>query len=139
METEAQFNLGRNSEITRDEVKFSKFVSRLRMRFAELFTTLLEKQLLLKGVITKEEWKEIKNKIYYDFQEDNHFSELKEAEVLQNRINIIRDMEEFVGKYYSQEWVRKNVLYQTDEEIEEIDKQIEAEGSDEDMEDDEQA
>jgi hypothetical protein len=139
METEAQFNLGRNSEITRDEVKFSKFVSRLRMRFAELFTTLLEKQLLLKGVITKEEWKEMKNKIYYDFQEDNHFSELKEAEVLQNRINIIRDMEEFVGKYYSQEWVRKNVLYQTEEEIEEIDKQIEAEGSDEDMEDDEQA
>lgn len=139
METEAQFNLGRSSEITRDEVKFAKFVGRLRMRFSELFTALLEKQLLLKGVITKEEWKEIKNKIYYDFQEDNHFSELKEAEVLQNRINIIRDLDEFVGKYYSQEWVRKNVLYQTEEEIEEIDKQIEAEGSDEDMEDDEQA
>lgn len=139
METEAQFNLGRSSEITRDEVKFAKFVGRLRMRFSELFTTLLEKQLLLKGVITKEEWKEIKNKIYYDFQEDNHFSELKEAEVLQNRINIIRDLDEFVGKYYSQEWVRKNVLFQTEEEIEEIDKQIEAEGSDEDMEDDEQA
>ena len=139
METEAQFNLGRSSEITRDEVKFAKFVGRLRMRFSELFTALLEKQLLLKGVITKEEWKEIKNKIYYDFQEDNHFSELKEAEVLQNRINIIRDLDEFVGKYYSQEWVRKNVLFQTEEEIEEIDKQIEAEGSDEDMEDDEQA
>ncbi len=126
MESETQFNVGRASEITRDEVKFSKFIARLRNRFSELFNILLERQLLLKGVITKEEWKELKANIHYDFLRDNHFTELKDAEILRDRISLLRDMDEFVGKYYSTEWVRKNVLHQTDEDIKEIDKQIAA-------------
>jgi hypothetical protein len=124
LETDNSFNLGRASEITRDEMKFSKFIARLRYRFSELFHVILEKQLILKGIITKQEWSEIKGKIYYDFLEDNHFTELKNAEIMRERLSTLRDMEEFVGKYYSQEWVRKNVLYQTEDEIEEIDSQI---------------
>ena len=131
MESDGQFNLGRTSEITRDELKFSKFIARLRYRFSELFHILLERQLLLKGIITKQEWKEIKGRIYYDFLEDNHFSELKNAEIMRERLNTLRDLDEYVGRYYSQEWVRKNVLMQTEEEIEEIDAQINDEGGDE--------
>lgn len=135
MEADGQFNLGRSSEITRDELKFSKFVNRLRNRFGELFTTLLEKQLLLKGVITKEEWNEIKKQLHYDFLEDNHFSELKDAELLQNRINILRDMDEYVGRYYSIAWVRKNVLMQTEEDIKQLDKEMSKEGTDDQYDD----
>jgi len=137
MEADNQFNLGRVSEITRDELKFSKFVSRLRYRFSELFHILLERQLLLKGIITKQEWNDIKTKIYYDFLEDNHFTELKQAEILRERISLVRDIDEFVGKYYSAEWVRKNILYQTEEEIEEIDAQIDQEIEDNPPEDNE--
>ena len=134
LETDNSFNLGRASEITRDELKFSKFISRMRYRFSELFHIILEKQLLLKGIITKQEWNEIKNEIYYDFLEDNHFSELKSAEVMRERLNTLRELDEYVGRYYSAEWVRKNVLYQTEEEIEEIDAQIakEPDATDED-------
>jgi len=127
METETQFNLGRASEITRDELKFSRFIQRLRNRFSELFNILLERQLLLKGVITKEEWKEIKASMYYDFLEDNHFAELKDNEILQGRLAILNDIDQYVGKYYSIDWVRKNVLMQTEDEIEEIDAQMAAE------------
>jgi hypothetical protein len=127
LETDNSFNLGRASEITRDEIKFSRFVSRLRYRFSELFHVVLEKQLLLKGVITKQEWNDIKSRIYYDFLEDNHFSELKDAEIMRERLNTLRELDEYVGKYYSVEWVRKNILMQTEEEIEEIDKQIQSE------------
>jgi len=134
LESEGQFNLGRGSEITRDELKFSKFITRLRFRFTELFQTILERQLILKGVITKSEWNDIKSKIYYDFLEDNHFTELKNAEILRERLNTLRDLDEYVGKYYSAEWVRKNVLMQTEEEIEEVDAQIEQEGPAEDEE-----
>jgi hypothetical protein len=131
LESDSQFNIGRQSEITRDEVKFSKFIARLRNRFTELFQILLERQLLLKGVITKEEWKEIKENIQYDFLKDNHFSELKNAEIMRDRISLLRDMDEFTGRYYSKEWIRKNVLHQTDEDIKEIDKQIKESGDDE--------
>jgi hypothetical protein len=135
LETENQFNIGRASEITRDEIKFSKFISRLRYRFSEFLSVLLERQLLLKGVITKTEWLQIKNEIYYDYLEDNHFSEMKTAEVMRERISTLRDLDEFVGKYYSQEWIRKNVLMQSEDEIEEIDAQIQQEGGDEGAED----
>lgn len=123
MESDSQFNIGRSSEITRDELKFSKFISRLRNRFGELFTILLERQLLLKGVITKEEWKEIKGNIYYDWLEDNHFAEMKNAEIMSSRLALLNDIDQHVGKYFSAQWVRKNVLMQTDEEIKEIDEQ----------------
>lgn len=135
LETENQFNLGRSSEITRDELKFSKFISRLRYRFSELFHIILEKQLILKGIITKQEWNDIKGQIYYDFLEDNHFTELKQAEIMRERLNTLREIDEYVGKYYSAEWVRKNILFQTEEEIEEIDQQIADEPSGEDEED----
>jgi len=131
LETDNSFNLGRASEITRDELKFSKFISRLRYRFSELFHIILEKQLLLKGIITKQEWNDIKGKIYYDFLEDNHFSELKNAEIMRERLSTLRDLDEYVGKYYSVEWVRKNILMQSEEEIEEIEQQIADEPSDE--------
>ena len=132
LEPETGFSLGRSSEISRDELKFSRFVDRLRSKFSQqLFNYIFEKQVVLKNIMSIEEWDEIKDRIKYDFQKDNHFTELKDAEVLQNRIQIMRDMEEYVGKYYSQEYVRKNVLHQSDEEIEEINKQIEQEGPDE--------
>ena len=135
LDTEGQFNLGRSSEITRDELKFSKFISRLRNRFSELFFVLLEKQLILKGVITKEEWKAMRKEISFDYLKDNHFSELKEAEVLRERLGLLQDLDQFVGKYYSESWVRKNVLMQSEDEIEDIAAQIEDEGSGEDGED----
>ena len=131
METDSQFNMGRSSEITRDELKFNKFVERLRFKFSELFQILLERQLLLKGIITKREWDLIKGKVFYDYAKDNHFTELKNAEIMRERLNTLRDLDEYVGRYYSVEWVRKNVLMQTEDEIEEIVKQIEDEGSDE--------
>lgn len=124
LETDSQFNLGRASEINRDELKFSKFIGRLRNRFSELFHILLERQLLLKGIVTQKEWNDIKGLIYYDFIEDNHFTELKDAEILQNRLQLLGDVDQFVGQYYSREWVQKNVLYQTEEEIEQIAQQM---------------
>jgi len=127
LESEGQFNLGRASEITRDELKFSKFISRLRNRFTDLFNILLERQLLLKGIITRQEWKEIKGQVFYDFLEDNHFAELKNAELMRERLGLLGEIDAYVGKYYSVEWVRKNVLMQTEDEIEELDLQIEAE------------
>ena len=140
LDPETGFSLGRASEISRDELKFSRFIDRLRTKFAtQLFNYALEKQLVLKNVMTIEEFDEIKNLIKYDFQKDNHFTEMKDAEIYRERIQTMRDMDEYVGRYYSQEWVRKNVLYQSDEDIEEINKQIEAEGGEEDMpQDDEQ-
>ena len=117
MDAENQFNLGRASEITRDELKFNKFVMRLRNLFSILFSDLLEIQLALKGVITRGEWKEMKQDIHYDFQEDNHFTELKETEIMQGRLQILGEVDNFVGKYFSEDWIRKNVLRMTEEEI----------------------
>ena len=127
MDAENQFNLGRASEITRDELKFNKFVMRLRNRFSILFSDLLEIQLALKGVITRGEWKEMKQDIFYDFQEDNHFTELKEMEIMQGRLQILGDVDSFVGKYFSEDWIRKNVLRMTEEEIKDEQKQIDKE------------
>jgi len=137
LESEAQFNMGRANEITRDELKFSKFINRLRNRFSELFNIILEKQLLLKGVITKAEWLEMKDSINYDFMEDNYFAELKEGEVLRERLSLLRDVDEYTGKYYSTEWIRTEVLKQSEDDIKQIDKQIEAEAPEEGEEEDE--
>lgn len=127
MDAENQFNLGRASEITRDELKFNKFVMRLRNRFSILFSDLLEIQLALKGVITRGEWKEMKQDIHYDFQEDNHFTELKDTEIMQGRLQILGEVDNFVGKYFSEDWIRKNVLRMTEEEIKDEQKQIDKE------------
>ena len=130
MEPEAGFAIGRASEISRDEIKFSRFVNRLRNRFSILFDLLLERQLLLKNIMTYDDWRKIKNDIGYDFRQDNHFEELKETEIFRERLATLREMDMIpnaIGTYYSQEWVRKNVLRQSDEEIEEIDAQIEQE------------
>jgi len=127
LESESGFNIGRSAEITRDEVKFGKYISRVRHRFNHLFLNLLETQLRLKGVIVKEDWEDMKSFIKFDYTKDTHFMELQEAEMIRNRVELVRDMEEFKGMYYSAEWLRKNILKQSDEEIEEIDKQINAE------------
>jgi len=134
-EESAQFSLGRASEISRDEVKFKKFVDRLRKRFSDLFIQLLKTQLLLKGIITKDDWADFKEDIAFDFIEDNYFSELKASEMYRERFEMLASLDEYVGKYISNEWVRKNVLRQSDEEIEDLDKQMEDEkaaGGDED-------
>jgi len=133
MDTEAGFSLGRASEISRDEIKFSKFISRLRSKFSTLFDKVLEKQLILKGIIRPEEWPEIQASVRYDFMQDNYFEELKESEVLRERLNLLRDIDDYVGKYYSAEWVRKNVLMMNEDEIERMRDQIQQD--DEDSED----
>jgi len=121
------FNLGRSSEILRDELKFSKFVGRLRKRFAQMFNDMLRTQLLLKNIVTPEDWERMEDHIQYDFLYDNHFAELKEAELLTNRLTLMTQMEPYIGKYYSTEYVRKRILRQTDAEIIEIDAQIDDE------------
>ena len=121
------FQMGRSSEILRDEVKFSKFVARLRKRFSGIFSDCLKTQLILKNVITPDEWEEIKDNIQYDYIYDNHFAELKETELAQERFNLLAQVEPYIGKYFSQEWVRQRILRQTDSEIEEMDAQIEQE------------
>jgi hypothetical protein len=121
------FNLGRSSEILRDELMFSKFVGRLRKRFANLFNDILRTQLILKNIVSPEDWDKMSDHIQYDFLYDNHFAELKEAELLTNRLTLATTVEPYIGKYYSTEYVRKKILRQTDSEIIEIDLQIEDE------------
>ena len=127
LETETTFNIGRAAEITRDEVKFQKFVARLRKRFGELFTDLLKTQLILKGIISIEDWEEYKEHIQFDYIADNYFTELKEIEIRNERMNEVNQMDPYVGKYFSIEHIRRQILKQTDVEMQEIDKQIEAE------------
>jgi hypothetical protein len=127
LEQSQGFSLGRSTEITRDELKFTKFVNRLRNKFSTLFDELLKLQLVLKKICTEEEWKEFKENVWYDFKKDNNFTELKEAELLQNRITTLQLVDPYVGRYYSMAWVRKNVLQMDDDEIEEIMQQIEEE------------
>ena len=130
LEQESGFVLGRAAEISRDEVKFTRFVERLRNRFGHLFNTCLEKQLILKGVLTLNDWRMVEQKIHYEWQTDSQFAELKEAEMLTERLNLLQSMnfaDEIVGNFYSKEFVRKRILKQTQEEIMEIDKQIELE------------
>ena len=132
MESETQFNLGRTSEVTRDELQFTRFIERLRARFTHLFDNLLEIQLVLKGVINRKQWKELREDLYYDFPQDNYFTELKNAEVLTERLRLMGEVEQYVGKFYSLDWVRKNVLQMSEEEIRDMDKQIKKEESNED-------
>ena len=127
LDPEAVYNLGRGTEITRDEIKFAKFIDRLRMKFSQLFTKVLRTQLILKGVTTLEEWPEFARAIRYDYAIDNYFAELKDMEILRERVQMLRDIDDYVGKYYSNEWVRRNLLYQSDDEIKEIDQQIQDE------------
>ena len=127
LESSQGFNLGRSTEITRDELKFTKFVQRLRKKFTELFNDLLRTQLVLKSVINDDDWVGIKEKIKYDFLADGHFSELKNAELLRERIALANDVRDYVGKYFSVNYVRKNILKQSEREIADIDNQIKQE------------
>jgi len=121
------FNLGRTTEITRDELKFTKFVHRLRKKFTDLFNDLLRTQLVLKAVINEEDWQSIAQKIKYDFIADGHFSELKDAELLRERIALANDVRDYVGKYFSVNFVRRNILKQSEREIVMIDNEIKKE------------
>ena len=127
IEGDGGFNLGRSSEILRDEVKFSKFVARLRKRFSYMFNDILKTQLLLTNVITPEDWEIMEEHIQYDFLYDNHFAELKDAELFNERLAMVAVAEPYVGKYFSQEYVRRKVLRQTTEEIREQDDLIDQE------------
>ena len=127
LESTQGFNLGRASEITRDELKFTKFVQRLRKKFTELFNDLLKTQLILKKVISEEDWHTISHNLQYDFLQDGHFAELKQSEMMRDRIALVNEMRDMVGKYFSVEYMRKNVLKQSETEIAEMDKQIKQE------------
>ena len=121
------FSLGRVGEITRDEVKFSKFVDRQRQKFSEIFDQTLRVQCVLKGICTADEFDEFKENIYYDFMKDNNFAELKEAELVRERLSLLGSVDPYVGRYYSMRWIQKNVLRLSDDDIKEMDKQIEKE------------
>ena len=124
MEAEQAFSLGRSTEITRDELKFTKFVQRLRKKFTALFTDILKTQLILKGVITLEDWSNIKEHIQYDFLQDGHFAELKEAELLKDRLEVLQTVESYVGTFFSKKWIQKNVLSMTEAEIDNMQDEI---------------
>ena len=128
LEPSTGFSMGRSTEITRDELKFTKFVQRLRKKFTELFNDFLKTQLVLKGVISIEDWSVIQANIQYDFLQDGHFAELKESEMLKERVALADGLEKYVGKYFSQEYIRKFVFKQSEKEIKDIDRQISKEG-----------
>ncbi len=128
LEPATGFSMGRSTEITRDELKFTKFVQRLRKKFTELFNDFLKTQLVLKGVISIEDWPVIQANIQYDFLQDGHFAELKESEMLKERVALADGLEKYVGKYFSQEYIRKFVFKQSEKEIKDLDKQIGKEG-----------
>ena len=127
LESDSTFNLGRAAEITRDEIKFQKFVTRLRKKFSSLFHDLLKTQLVLKGIISLEDWDDMSEHIQYNFIADNYFAELKEKEMLTERLNLVTAMDPFAGRYFSLEYIRRHILRHTDAEINEIDEQIEDE------------
>jgi hypothetical protein len=129
MEQEQTWGFSRGGEISRDEIKFTKFVSKLRKRFSDLFYTLLRTQLVAKGIISSSEWNSYKENIDFVFADDGYFSEIKKLEMLNQRIEILDTISqgEMIGRYYSIEWVRKNILMQTDDEIEAMDKTMEQE------------
>ena len=127
LESNSGFNMGRASEITRDELKFTKFVQRLRKKFTELFNDILRTQLILKGIINEEDWQSVRESITYDFLQDGHFAELKHTEMMRERLALANEMRDYIGKFYSVEYVRKNILKQNEREIEDIDNQIKKE------------
>ncbi len=122
--------LGRTSEITRDEFKFQKFINRLRRRFSDLFYNILKKQLLLKGIITEEDWESWKGDLFVDYITDNYFSELKNTEMLRERVGMLQQIEPYLGTFYSREWAQKNVLMLTDDDIKMMNDQIDQEKKD---------
>jgi hypothetical protein len=124
---ESAFSMGRSNEITRDELKFAKFIDRLRNKFTELFDQLLRIQLVLKGICTTDEWDEFKENVFYDFIRDNNFVEMRDAELVQNRLGMLSLIDPFVGRYYSRSWVQQNVLRLNDEEIKELEKEMDEE------------
>ena len=124
LEQETQFSLGRTNEITRDELKFQKFIDRLRKRFSHLFYGILKKQLILKGICTEEDWNDWKNDIIIDYIKDNHFAEMRDAELLRERLMMLDQLQNYVGEFFSKEWIQKNVLQLSDEEIEQMTKEI---------------
>lgn len=124
LEQESQFSLGRSTEISRDELKFQKFIDRLRSRFNALFFNILKKQLILKGIITEEDWDEWKNDISIDYLRDNHFTELRDAEIMRERITTLDQISQYVGQYYSKEWVMKNILQLDDDDIKQMKKEM---------------
>ena len=129
------FSIGRSTEITRDEVMFNKFIIRLRKKFAKLFAQALRVQLVAKGVINAEEWDDINSVMRFDFIEDNHFAELKDQEIMQTRIQMLQSIEPYIGRFYSEEWVKKNVLQMPDDMIKDIAKQIGSEGGNDQQDD----
>jgi hypothetical protein len=128
LQSDTGFTLGRSSEISRDELKFTKYIARLRKRFTGMFNDALKVQLVSKGVIREDEWEDIKKDLRYDFMKDNAFSELKDTEILNGRIQALQAIEPYIGKYYSVDWVRKHVLRMSEDQIKEIDSQIKREG-----------
>ena len=119
--------VGRTSEVTRDEVKFAKFIQRLRNKFSQIFDQALRIQLVLKGICTQEEWEDFKEAIYYDFLKDNNFTEMRDAELLRERVGLLQTVDPYIGRYYSAKWVRKNVLQMNDEDIQQMEKEIKEE------------
>ena len=130
LEPNQGFSIGRVAEVTRDELKFSKFVGRLRSKFSDVFDQALRVQCVLKGICTNEEWDEFKESIHYDFIQDNNFTELKEAELMKERLALLQQVDPYTGRYYSQAWIQRNVLRMTDDEINEMEKEIDKEKSD---------
>jgi len=131
LESESGFNLGRSTEITRDEIKFGKFVSRLRARFSILFTNLLKVQLISKGIISENDWKVLEQQLHYKFQTDSHFVDLKDMEILKEKMDVMREIQDYVGVYFSKEYIKKSILRFSDEELREMDRQMEEEAKQE--------
>ena len=127
MEQENNFSLGRSNEITRDEIKFQKFIDRLRRKFSHVFLNILKKQLMLKGVITEQDWDNWKTDFNIDFVRDNHYVELKESEIMRERLGLMSEATQFAGEYISKEWIWKNVLRLDEDEIDAIQKQMDKE------------
>jgi len=127
MQADNGFNMGRSSEITRDELKFAKFIDRMRVKFAELFTNFLRTQLLAKGIMNDVDWKDIEQNLKVEFSTDSYFQESKQTELIKERLGVLREVADYSGKFFSDKWIRKNILRQTDDEIEEIDREIEEE------------
>jgi hypothetical protein len=124
LDSATSFNLGRSSEITRDELKFTKFVGKLRKKFSDIFNDVLKTQLILKSVITPEDWEDMKEHIQYDYLYDNHFTELKNLEMMTEKLNVIGLMDPYVGKYFSVDFIRQEILGQTEKQVEEMDQQM---------------
>ena len=129
MEPDNGFNMGRSAEITRDEVKFSKFIDKLRMKFATMFMKLLRVQLILKGIMSEDDWKKIEPDINFKYNRDSHFSELKQSEIMRDRLELLSQADEYIGRYYSVDWIRRNILHQSEEEINKIDSEIQKEAA----------